>query len=144
VIEIDGFDGTACGGTHLKNTAEIGPLRITGIERIRGHQRVFFLCGSRAHKDHQKKTRVLDMVCRELSTSMDELPRVIQGKVLAAKGMAKEIQTMRVALAKHLAASLIQDAETRREIRLVRRQAASLIGIRAVLMPTRSIRLFLN
>lgn len=119
VIEIDGFDGTACGGTHLKNTAEIGPLRITGIERIRGHQRVFFLCGSRAHEDHRKKTRVLDAVCRELSTSIDELHRVIQGKVSTVKGMAKVIQTLRGELAKHLAASLIQDAKTRREIRLV-------------------------
>jgi alanyl-tRNA synthetase len=119
VIEIAGFDRTACGGTHLKNTAEIGPLRITGIERIRGHQRVFFLCGSRAHDDHRKKAAILDRVCRELTTRMDELPEVIKGKISEIKGLAKEIQTLRVELAKHLAASLIQGAETRGDIRLV-------------------------
>lgn len=32
VIEIDGVDRQACGGTHLTNTAQSGPIRITKVE----------------------------------------------------------------------------------------------------------------
>lgn len=32
VIEIDGVDRQACGGTHLSNTAQSGPFRITKVE----------------------------------------------------------------------------------------------------------------
>ena len=32
VIEIDGVDRQACGGTHLSNTGESGPFRITKVE----------------------------------------------------------------------------------------------------------------
>lgn len=32
IIEIDGIDRQACGGTHLTNTGESGPVRITKVE----------------------------------------------------------------------------------------------------------------
>ena len=32
IIEIDGVDRQACGGTHLSNTAQSGPFRITKVE----------------------------------------------------------------------------------------------------------------
>jgi misacylated tRNA(Ala) deacylase len=32
IIDIDGVDRQACGGTHLSNTAESGPFRITKVE----------------------------------------------------------------------------------------------------------------
>ena len=33
VLEIDGVDLQPCGGTHVANTAEIGPIRVTKIEK---------------------------------------------------------------------------------------------------------------
>jgi misacylated tRNA(Ala) deacylase len=32
LLEIDGVDLQPCGGTHVNNTAEIGPVEITKIE----------------------------------------------------------------------------------------------------------------
>ncbi|WP_227354684.1 alanyl-tRNA editing protein [Haladaptatus salinisoli] len=32
IVEIDGYDRTACAGTHVENTGEIGEFRITGRE----------------------------------------------------------------------------------------------------------------
>ena len=32
IIDIDGIDRQACGGTHLSNTAQSGPFRITKVE----------------------------------------------------------------------------------------------------------------
>ena len=33
VMEIDGVDLQPCGGTHVANTAEIGPVVVTKIEK---------------------------------------------------------------------------------------------------------------
>jgi misacylated tRNA(Ala) deacylase len=32
IVEIDGFDAQACGGTHVRNTAQIGAFRIERTE----------------------------------------------------------------------------------------------------------------
>lgn len=34
IVEIDGYDRTACAGTHVENTAEIGEIEITGRETM--------------------------------------------------------------------------------------------------------------
>jgi len=39
IIEIEGLDRQACGGTHLSNTAESGPVRITKVENKGRHNR---------------------------------------------------------------------------------------------------------
>lgn len=47
VVTIAGLDRSACGGTHVASTAEIGPIVLTGVEKVRGHLRVDFLAGGR-------------------------------------------------------------------------------------------------
>src|SRR5206468_9544489 len=47
IIDITGFDKSACGGTHVRMTGEIGPILITRIERAKKQVRVEFLCGGR-------------------------------------------------------------------------------------------------
>lgn len=43
IVEIDGIDQTACGGTHVDRTGEIGPIEVTGRETGgRGRERVRF------------------------------------------------------------------------------------------------------
>ena len=38
-MEIEGVDLQACGGTHVKSTGEIGPIRIGKIENKGRHNR---------------------------------------------------------------------------------------------------------
>ncbi len=42
VVEVDGFDYSACGGTHVGRTGEIGLIKLGGIEKIRGNLRFEF------------------------------------------------------------------------------------------------------
>ncbi len=39
LIEIDGLDLQPCGGTHLENINEIGPVRVKKIEKKGKHNR---------------------------------------------------------------------------------------------------------
>jgi misacylated tRNA(Ala) deacylase len=43
IVDIEGFDKQVCGGTHLKNTSEIGRLKIVGLEnKGKSNRRVYF------------------------------------------------------------------------------------------------------
>lgn len=43
VIEIEGFDQQACGGTHLKNISEIGKIQLVKIKnKGKHHRRIYF------------------------------------------------------------------------------------------------------
>ncbi len=48
LIDVDGFDLSACGGTHVARTGGIGVIAVASWERFKGGQRVAFLCGGRA------------------------------------------------------------------------------------------------
>lgn len=43
VIDIAGYDRSACGGTHVRMTGEIGPILVIGIQRAKKQTRVEFL-----------------------------------------------------------------------------------------------------
>jgi len=48
LIEIEQVDLSACGGTHVARTGEVGLIGIVGFERYKGGTRIAFVCGERA------------------------------------------------------------------------------------------------
>src|SRR6266545_2938187 len=48
LIDVQDFDLSACGGTHVARTGAIGLIAVAATERLRGGSRVTFLCGGRA------------------------------------------------------------------------------------------------
>src|SRR5829696_5605904 len=48
IVTIQDLDRSACGGTHVRSTAEIGCVLIRKLERVRQGTRLEFLCGLRA------------------------------------------------------------------------------------------------
>jgi len=48
LIEVAGFDVSACGGTHVPRTGMIGVIAVVGSERFKGATRLSFACGGRA------------------------------------------------------------------------------------------------
>ncbi|MFN2108960.1 MAG: alanyl-tRNA editing protein [Anaerolineae bacterium] len=93
VIWIEGYDASACGGTHVRSTAEIGLLKITGIERYKGGVRITFLCGGRALRDYRRVLHALRTASGDLSVAQDEVPQ-------AVSRLQEELQTTRRALNK--------------------------------------------
>lgn len=53
IIEITDFDHSPCGGTHAKNTGEVGLIVIRSVERVKKMCRIEFLCGRRALLDYR-------------------------------------------------------------------------------------------
>ena len=82
VVEVDGFDYSACGGTHCRRTGEIGLIKITKWERIRNNLRFEFVCGWRALADYGLKNGIVRQLTGRFS--------VKEGDVLASLGKLSE------------------------------------------------------
>ncbi len=85
LIDIQDFDLTACGGTHVSRTGAVGLIKIVKLERIRGQVRVVFCCGGRAIADYGQKNDILQDIAAYLTTSYTEFPQAIQSLQEALK-----------------------------------------------------------
>lgn len=88
IVEIDGFDYSACGGTHCRTTAEIGPIKVTKTERRRGQVRITFLCGQRAWQDYRVKHGLLTAAANLFSNEITQVPALVERNL----GQIKELQ----------------------------------------------------
>lgn len=77
LVEIDGHDLSACGGTHVSQTGEIGAIVLRGAERFKGGARVTFVCGMRAVESHRVLVRTLDAAARQVSQGPLDVPAAI-------------------------------------------------------------------
>jgi len=100
VVSIDGVDRSACGGTHVRSTAEIGPILLRSVEKIRKSTRVEFVCGLRAVRRARRDFESLSAIGASLSSSLDDAA----GLVGAQSERLKEGDNARKKLEKELAA----------------------------------------
>lgn len=77
IVSIDGLGRSACGGTHVRATGEIGPILIRRLDKIRGNVRVEFLCGGRAVRRARADYYLLVRAARTFSAPIDELPALV-------------------------------------------------------------------
>jgi alanyl-tRNA synthetase len=91
IVTIDGVDRSACGGTHVRNTAEIGPVLVRGVERVRKTMRVEFVCGGRAIRRARADRELLARLAAQCSAAPEDLPAIIEGQrtELKAAGWAR-------------------------------------------------------
>ena len=78
VIDIAGYDRSACGGTHVRITGEIGPILITGIERAKKQIRVEFICGDRVLQYARRANSTLESISQTISVAPFETARAVR------------------------------------------------------------------
>jgi alanyl-tRNA synthetase len=110
IIDIEGFDRSACGGTHVRNTGEIGLICILGYERYKGGTRVEFVAGHRALKAFQRDRDVLGKLTRLYSAPLDAIPDVAERTVQERMSLARENETLRDQLLEQEAKELLANA----------------------------------
>jgi alanyl-tRNA synthetase len=100
IVEIDGLDRSACGGTHVRSSSETAPLLIRKVEKIRGNVRVEFVCGERAVARAQQDFRLLSDLARQNATPIDKLPENLAALRLRLTAAEKDRQRLSVELAR--------------------------------------------
>jgi alanyl-tRNA synthetase len=79
IVEIEGFDVEACGGTHCTHTSEVGFVKILGSERIQdGMVRVNFVSGERSLTVMQEHERILQEASRSLAAPVEGVPPAVE------------------------------------------------------------------
>jgi alanyl-tRNA synthetase len=75
VVQIGDYDFSACGGTHLRFSGEVGMVKILKLERIKsGATRVYFICGSRCLADYRFKHDFVSSLGLKFSTALEQVP----------------------------------------------------------------------
>ncbi|MGE3277437.1 MAG: DHHA1 domain-containing protein [Vicinamibacterales bacterium] len=110
LIEVDGFDLSACGGTHVARTGGIGLIAVGGWEKFRGGTRVEFLCGARALARFREHRDAIAAVQRHLSVSPSELAAGIEKLQHDNKGLQRTARGFQEQLAVHEARALTERA----------------------------------
>lgn len=110
LVEVDGYDLSACGGTHVDRAGAIGIIAVAGSERFRGGSRVEFVCGGRALRSHRRLRDVTGAAMRLLSVHRDELPVSIERLQTEAKDARRRLRDAQSRIAVHEAQALADDA----------------------------------
>jgi alanyl-tRNA synthetase len=119
LIEVEDFDLSACGGTHVARTGAIGIIATAASEKFRGGSRVEFLCGGRALARFRQWRDALSATTRHLSVQPSELAAAVEKLQAEGKALQKTIRAQQEQLALHEARALVARAELTNDARLV-------------------------
>ena len=111
LIDIESFDLSACGGTHVERTGAVGLVAATAWERFKGGQRVEFVCGGRALARFQSLRDHLAAATRRLSVLPGELAQGIERLQNEARDSRRASATLQTDLARYRARDLLPFAE---------------------------------
>jgi alanyl-tRNA synthetase len=119
LIDIEGFDLSACGGTHVARTGAIGIIAVSSAERFRGGTRLEFVCGGRALQQLRHLREAVDGSVRHLSVLPGELPAAIERLQLENRDQKRRVKDLQGRLAVQQAGELAASAETVGAVKLV-------------------------
>jgi alanyl-tRNA synthetase len=110
IVTIRDLDRSACGGTHVHATGEIGPILIRKSERVKKTVRLEFLCGARAVRRARADLDLVTRLAAHFSAAPDELPALVEAQRAELKAAASARRELEESLARHRARELYEAA----------------------------------
>jgi len=110
IVEIDNIDFCPCGGTHVRQTGEIGLIKIRKWEKYKGNVRIEFVCGNRALEDYSWKNKAINDISLLLSSKdkdvYDKVKTLLEQKV----ELEKENRHLKEEIIKYEGKELLRNA----------------------------------
>jgi alanyl-tRNA synthetase len=121
VVEIGGpFSLELCGGTHVHNSAQIGPVTILGESSVgSGVRRVEAYVGLDSFRHLAKERALMAGLASSLKVPSEEVPARVANLVERLRTAEKELDRVRLATARAAAANAAAGAEQVGKVRLV-------------------------
>jgi alanyl-tRNA synthetase len=110
LIDITDFDLTACGGTHVRATGQIGSILLRKIEKVKQGVRVEFVCGLRAVATSRRDYTTLTGAAALYSSHIYDVPEQIRKSLAETKSAAKAQHKLLEELAELYADRLLAQA----------------------------------
>ncbi|MBN1418388.1 MAG: hypothetical protein JXP34_06395 [Planctomycetes bacterium] len=111
VVEIEGIDRSACGGTHVRSTAEIGTVSVLAPERYKGGTRAGFLAGGRALAHAAAMRGTVADIARTIGVGPAEVAARARAIIEERDALRGRIKALEGALCEALAARLEAEGE---------------------------------
>lgn len=122
VVTIEDFDVSACGGTHVRRTGEIGGIFINRVERANRRTRIEFVCGVRSLHSYRRRSEGLDRIAKGLSVAPRDAPDRVERQAQEMKALRKRLKAKDECLAGLLAQHLFDQAPSTQGVRIVKHQ----------------------
>jgi len=120
VVEVEGWDAEACGGTHVRSTSEVGLVKILNTERVQdGVERLVFAAGPHALAEVQGKERALLDVANLLGAPLDKVREAASNIVENMKRLRHELEDLRLFASRQKAEALLGAAAEVDGVKLV-------------------------
>ena len=137
IVQMQGIEFNACGGTHVANTGAIGAILLRRVEKVRQGWRVEFVCGLRAVRTARKDFATLGDTAQSLSIGAIDVPARVTALIDDVKSAAKERRNLLDELARAEAVALVAEAVegavvraifTGRDVEFAKKVAAKIAG----------------
>jgi alanyl-tRNA synthetase len=109
LIEVADFDLSACGGTHVSATGQIGSILLRKTETVRQGMRVEFVCGGWAVRTARQDYIALSESAKLFSTQLGDVPEQIRKTFDDTKSLRKQREEALEELAGATAAAALHD-----------------------------------
>ena len=119
VVEIGAFDVSPCGGTHCTRSAQVGLVRITGLEGHKGGMRIVFSAGPRARRELAAHDDALRALARSLTCGTKDVGLALDKVRRDLEGTREALGKTRALLAESSARSLIEAARRAGDLHIV-------------------------
>ena len=94
IVEIPDWDVSACGGTHVRRTGEVGLIKVLRWERVRDNVRFEFVCGGRALADYGWRTEALLEAARRRTLHDRQLIEHLEKAATERDELAKRVRDL--------------------------------------------------
>jgi alanyl-tRNA synthetase len=120
IVEIDAYDYSPCGGTHVLQTGSIGLIKVLKAERQNDRLRIFFIAGLQALEVFSQMYDIFSGLANQMSISWQDIPEVVSKQADQLSTLQKDFQALRQASIKYEAQELAGKADGYAGIRLLR------------------------
>jgi alanyl-tRNA synthetase len=96
VVNMSGYSIELCGGTHLDNTAKVGPFRIESEGSVAsGVRRIEAITGKECLADMAKNRNLIYGACAQLKVKPSELSEKVQAQLDEIKSLKRTIESFK-------------------------------------------------
>jgi len=108
VVDIGGFSRELCGGTHVRETGQLGFFRIVGESSVAaGIRRIEAVCGWPAYEWTQREHSLVRSLAQRFSAAPEELIKRVEALIEQNKKLEKALKKQAASSNKDVATSLL-------------------------------------